>query len=81
MARHGVAHHAIPLHRQVEKMAARHDIDGIGDEAYWTAGRIGGALYILKDDTFIRISVGGPDKEETKIDKSKALAEKALLRL
>jgi hypothetical protein len=56
-------------------------IDGIGDEAYWTAGRIGGALYILKDDTFIRISVGGRDKEETKIDKSKALAEKALRRL
>jgi hypothetical protein len=56
-------------------------IDGIGDEAYWTAGRMGGALYILKDDTFIRISVGGQDKEETKIDKSKALAEKALRRL
>lgn len=56
-------------------------IDGIGDEAYWAGGRIGGALYVLKDDTFIRISVGGPDKEETKIDKSKALAEKALQRL
>jgi len=42
---------------------------------------MGGALYILKDDTFIRISVGGPDKEETKIDKSKALAEKALRHL
>jgi hypothetical protein len=56
-------------------------IDGLGDEAYWTGGRLGGALYVLKDDRFIRISVGGPDKEETKIDKSKALAEKALRRL
>src|SRR6476646_12225746 len=42
MARHGVAHHAIPLHRQVEKMAARHDIDGIGNACAflnrnWTA--------------------------------------------
>jgi hypothetical protein len=56
-------------------------IDGIGEEAYWTGNRFGGALYVLKKDVFIRISVGGPDKEETKIDKSKALAKKALERL
>ena len=56
-------------------------IDGIGDEAYWIATRVAGALYVLKNDMFIRISVGGPDKEETKINKSKALAQKALERL
>lgn len=56
-------------------------IDGIGDEAFWTSNRFGGVLYVLKKDVFIRISVGGPDKEETKIDKSKALAQKALERL
>jgi hypothetical protein len=56
-------------------------IDGLGDESYWTGGRLGGALYVLKNDKFIRISVGGPHKEETKIDKSKALAQKALRRL
>lgn len=56
-------------------------IDGIGEEAYWTGNRFGGALYVLKKDVFIRISVGGPDKEETKIEKSKALAQKALERL
>ena len=56
-------------------------IEGIGDEAYWSGGRLGGALYVLKNASFIRISVGGTDKEETKIAKSKALAEKALQRL
>ena len=56
-------------------------IDGIGEEAYWTGNRFGGALYVLRKDVFIRISVGGPDKEETKIEKSKALAQKALERL
>ena len=56
-------------------------IDGIGDEAYWTGDRLGGALYVLKDNQFIRVSVGGPDKEETKIKKSKALAQTALQRL
>jgi hypothetical protein len=35
----------------------------------------------LKKDVFIRVSVGGPDNEETKISKSKALAQKALQRL
>ena len=56
-------------------------IDGMGDEAYWAANRVGGALYVLKKDVFIRISVGGPDNEETKLTKSKALAAKALARL
>jgi len=56
-------------------------IDGIGDEAFWASNRFGGVLYILKGDAFISISLGGPDNEETKIRKSKALAEKALQRL
>jgi hypothetical protein len=53
-------------------------IDGIGEAAYWTANRVGGALYVLKGDAFIRISVGGADTQEAKIDKSRALAQKAL---
>jgi len=56
-------------------------IDGIGDEAFWASNRFGGVLYVLKADAFISISVGGPDNEETKLQKSKALAQKALQRL
>jgi hypothetical protein len=56
-------------------------IDGIGEEAFWASNRFGGVLYILKGDAFISISLGGPDNEQTKIDKSKALAQKALQRL
>src|SRR6266568_7992522 len=56
-------------------------MEGIGEAAYWTANRVGGALYVLKNDVFIRISVGGSDSEETKINNCKALAEKALSRL
>jgi hypothetical protein len=56
-------------------------IDGVGEAAYWTANRMGGAIYVLKNDVFIRISVGGPESEESKINHSKALAEKALSRL
>jgi hypothetical protein len=56
-------------------------IDGVGEEAFWAGNRVGGALYVLKADVFIRISVGGPDNEEKKIEKSKTLAQKALSRL
>jgi hypothetical protein len=56
-------------------------IEGVGDDAFWTANRLGGAIYVLKNNVFIRISVGGPETEESKIERSKALAAKALSRL
>ncbi len=55
-------------------------IDGLGDSAYWTGDRFGGALYVLKKDAYLRISIGGRDSDEGKINKSKALAAKALSR-
>jgi hypothetical protein len=64
-----------------EKATPPRKVDGVGDEAYWTGARFGGALYVLKKDVFLRISVGGSDTEQGKIDKSKALALKALNRL
>lgn len=56
-------------------------IQGLGDDAYWVGNRFGGILYVLKGDAFFSIGVGGTDDQETKLKKSKALAEKALQRL
>lgn len=56
-------------------------IEGLGNEAYWVANRFGGVLYILKGDAFISIGLGGTDDEDTKLKKSKALAQKALQRM
>jgi hypothetical protein len=64
-----------------EESAPPKKITGVGEEAYWTGSRVGGALYVLKKNAFIRISVGGPGKEDERINKSKALAQKALKRL
>jgi hypothetical protein len=64
-----------------EKAEPPKKIDGVGDEAYWTGMRFGAALYALKKDIFIRISVGGTDDEETRLGKTKTLALKALGRL
>jgi hypothetical protein len=64
-----------------EERAKPVKIEGVGDESFWTGARFGGALYALKKNFFIRISVGGGDTEQGKIDHSKALAVKALGRL
>ena len=56
-------------------------VEGIGDEAFWTGTRVGGALYVLKGNCYIRVSVGGAGDQAQKIEKSKALAQSALKRL
>ncbi len=56
-------------------------IDRLGEEAYWVGNPITGALYVLRGDTFLRISVGGIREESARIEKSKALARAALKRL
>jgi len=61
--------------------SAPQKIEGVGDEAFWTGNRVGGALYVLKHDSCIRVSVGGARDQKTKIEKSKALARLALKRL
>jgi len=56
-------------------------IEGLGDEAFWTGTRVGGALYVLKGNAYIRISVGGAGDQAEKTKRSKALAESVLKRL
>ena len=64
-----------------EQGAPPKKITGLGDEAFWVSNRFGGILYILKGKAFISIAVAGADDEETKLEKSKILAQKALQRL
>jgi len=56
-------------------------IKGVGEQAYWVGSPMVGALYVLKGDTFLRISVGGVREEAARIQKSIALARLALKRL
>jgi hypothetical protein len=56
-------------------------IPGLGDEAFWTGSHVGSALYVLKGDVFIRISVGGSGDLASKLEKSKTLAQLVLKRL
>lgn len=56
-------------------------IGGVGEKAYWTGNRLTGALYVLRGDAILRVSVGGPGSEQQKIAKSKRLAKRALRRM
>jgi hypothetical protein len=64
-----------------ERESKARAIGGVGDEAYWSGNRIAGALYVLRGETFLRISIGGIRDEAERIEKSKALALAALERL
>jgi hypothetical protein len=64
-----------------EESAPPKKVPGIGDEAFWMGSRVGGALYVLKGNSYVRVSVGGAGNEASKIKKSKALAQKVIGRL
>ena len=70
-------------HRKEKEEAEKEPlkVEGVGEEAFWTGTRVGGALYVLKGNCYIRISVGGAGDQTQKIEKSKALAESVLKRL
>ena len=56
-------------------------VPAVGDEAFWVGDSKVGVLYVLKNNSYLRISIGGPDEEPVKIKKLKTLAQNALKRL
>src|SRR6185312_8221484 len=56
-------------------------ITGIGEQASWVGSPMVGALYVLKGNTYLRISVGGVREESARVEKSVALERLALKRL
>jgi len=56
-------------------------VSGLGEEAYWVRSRFGGALYVLKGDAFLRISIGGKQDDSLRLKKAQTLAKDALVRM
>jgi hypothetical protein len=56
-------------------------VSGVGEEAYWVGNNFSSSLYVLAGDKFLRVSIGGNEDRETKLHKSKELAQRALRRL
>ena len=70
-----------PAKQEEDESTRPRTIKGVGEQAYWVGSPMVGALYVLKDNTFLRISVGGVREESARIKKSMALARLALKRL
>ncbi len=66
---------------QEEESASPQKVSGLGEEAFWMGSRVGGALYVLKGNSYMRISVGGAGNQASKIKKSKGLAQKVLSKI
>lgn len=64
--------------REREHEAEARPIAGVGEEAFWSGSRVAGALYVLRGNAFIRVSVGGIGDETERIEKSRQLALSAL---
>lgn len=64
-----------------EERSPPQKVSGVGDEAYWVGGRIGGALYVLKGDSYLRVSIGGSGPQADKIQRLKSLAQRVADRL
>lgn len=64
-----------------EQQTAALKVKGVGDAAVWSGNRAAGALYVLKGDAIVRVSVGGGGSQEQKIERSKKLAARALRKL
>ena len=66
--------------REEEERPAQR-VEGVGDEAFWAGTQKIGVLYVLKGERFLRVSIGGPDEQQVKVEKMKELAKRALNRL
>jgi hypothetical protein len=56
-------------------------VSGVGEEAFWIGNAKVGALYALKKDKMVRLSIGGAYDPKTRLEKSKMLIENVLKRL
>jgi hypothetical protein len=64
-----------------EKKQEPRRLPGLGDEAFWVGDPVTGALYVLRGEVFLRVSVGGSPDQSQKIKRARTLAIYALKRL
>jgi len=64
-----------------EERSPPQKVSGVGDEAYWVGSRVGGGLYVLKGNAYLRVSIGGSGSQADKLERLKTLAQKVADRL
>jgi hypothetical protein len=64
-----------------EERSPPQKVPGVGDEAYWVGSRVGGGLYVLKGNAYLRVSIGGSGSQADRLQRLKSLAQKVADRL
>ena len=64
-----------------EERSPPQKVSGVGDEAYWVGSRVGGGLYVLKGNAYLRVSIGGSGSQADRLQRLKSLAQKVADRL
>jgi hypothetical protein len=76
------AFHEKHLEEEEEEAKERPErVKGLGEEAFWTGSARLGGLYVLKKGSILRLSIGGAESKDAKLEKLRALARSALKRL
>lgn len=68
-------------HEEGENETHGIEVKDLGEDAIWTGNRVSGALYVLTNDTILRISLGGIGTQELKVERAKMLARRVLPKL
>jgi hypothetical protein len=66
---------------EVEQGTKPLEVSGLGEEAYWIPDPHVGTLYVLVENYFLRISLGGKDSDAIRSGKAKDFARDALKHL
>jgi len=66
---------------QAEQKTKPVEVSGLGEQAYWIPDPHVGTLYVLEENYFLRISLGGKDSNDVRSKKANDLARAALRRL
>ena len=53
-------------------------VSGLGDEAFWTTNQLNSALHVKHGNVLIRISLGGPDDPNVRLEHARSFAARIL---
>jgi len=64
-----------------EEGSAAIKVNDLGDEAFWMGDARSGILYVLHNNYYLRISLGGADDQDTRLRKATQIAKTAFDRI
>jgi len=75
------AHSSTNAGREEEEERAKakpSPVTGLGDEAFWVSNQLNSTLHVRQGSVLLRISLGGPDDGDTKLQRARSLADRIL---